>query len=932
MNQQDNQGAIGSLVNGNNPASSESMDAKRQATIIQDFLLKLDQAKEWVCNITNTKFDITSFVEELPKGVLLAKVAQIFDPTFVRKIFEAPAKEYKHVDNIVIFFDWCKKIKLGRHFLFETIDLYESKNIPKVIYCLHGLAMFLSKRGISKGIVVNNNVKFSEEETLLFSSELKNVSIPSFDNIDSKLDSEDSDNEELPVRLRVSASPIAESDECQKIHKCFAKTLLWRKAFLNMINCSSIDVLTIRRFMNASILDDPSYQIIKDQHSEIMKKFKANNRKESEIDSLVHTIKLLHENIQNLRGVKCEPYPPANDFRSAKMILFRLIHDSELCFKILSAGFELPLRTFFPDTILGDFLFTKFIKKNLDRDSNALISVVRSHFMSSKVFHNIAEVFSTALNFDLNPTTIKHELSIQNDTSKYILVDDALNDEQVKREIVKRAQMIIDFIDSKFKFLLNVNLPYYVKIFADHPSFYENFIEPAVLASGNHTILELLSYIFAQDSQLPSSLDLERVIKEKEGISKSQSIDFSDYSPLKNYLNECKSGTRNFRDLLARHQSTIVDSNDYFIECASSDDILQVDITIEEINNIIIVLKHNLELMTPEFASKVRSMGLIKTNPSSSLKINIYSLLDEAREMAPIRVNGEVAFIDQAYSPQKYREVEIPAINLDTTNTQELSERFLLKLDNQFSNEIDRIESEKYKTVSHEFKKNLLTLILASKKSSLAEILNESDEKQDFKTENIDFNAIRRAVNDDIRNLVNSNVMIGSYQQILEDLARDYVSRKFGSLTKEISLNSETLDALFHKGVKLDLFLKNLYKYTNDVIGNMFINKSGFFFNRQTEPYSRYGTYLVPFDNFKAQVYEALETSQMSVKISCEEPMIFYISILFRQEVLSQPTPIRFDTLLKMQEEKILCIDISQICSFSIGATISVINECYVNY
>jgi hypothetical protein len=28
---------------------------------------------------------------------------------------------------------------LGQSFVFDTIDLYEKKNIPKVIYCIHAL-------------------------------------------------------------------------------------------------------------------------------------------------------------------------------------------------------------------------------------------------------------------------------------------------------------------------------------------------------------------------------------------------------------------------------------------------------------------------------------------------------------------------------------------------------------------------------------------------------------------------------------------------------------------------------------------------------------------------------------------------------------------------------------------------------------------------
>lgn len=35
-------------------------------------------------------------------------------------------------------------------FRFETLDLYNAKNLPKVIYCLHALSHLLARRGMAQ--------------------------------------------------------------------------------------------------------------------------------------------------------------------------------------------------------------------------------------------------------------------------------------------------------------------------------------------------------------------------------------------------------------------------------------------------------------------------------------------------------------------------------------------------------------------------------------------------------------------------------------------------------------------------------------------------------------------------------------------------------------------------------------------------------------
>jgi hypothetical protein len=86
-------------------------------------------------------------------GIVLAKLARFFQPQAVKRIFEDTSKlQFRHSDNINFFFAALKGVQLPEVFFFELIDLYDKKNIPKVIYCIHALSHLLYKRGLAPRI------------------------------------------------------------------------------------------------------------------------------------------------------------------------------------------------------------------------------------------------------------------------------------------------------------------------------------------------------------------------------------------------------------------------------------------------------------------------------------------------------------------------------------------------------------------------------------------------------------------------------------------------------------------------------------------------------------------------------------------------------------------------------------------------------------
>jgi Ras GTPase-activating-like protein IQGAP2/3 len=103
--------------------------------------------------------------EELRNGVVLAKLTRQFAPHLVRRIFESPRLQFRHSENINYFFRFLDEIGVPDLFTFELTDLYDKKNIPKVIYCVHALGYILHGEGVAPPIGdLVGKLEFTDDE------------------------------------------------------------------------------------------------------------------------------------------------------------------------------------------------------------------------------------------------------------------------------------------------------------------------------------------------------------------------------------------------------------------------------------------------------------------------------------------------------------------------------------------------------------------------------------------------------------------------------------------------------------------------------------------------------------------------------------------------------------------------------------------------
>lgn len=166
-------------------SESNWMEKQRQFLQAYEYLCHIGEAKEWIEDIIHQQLPpIVELEEALRDGVTLAEIVQAFYPDQPIRIFRNPKLQFRHSDNIALFFNFLADMELPELFRFELIDLYEKKNIPKVIYCIHALSWLLFRKGIVDfrigNLVGQLEFEHHELETMQKGLDKAGISMPSF--------------------------------------------------------------------------------------------------------------------------------------------------------------------------------------------------------------------------------------------------------------------------------------------------------------------------------------------------------------------------------------------------------------------------------------------------------------------------------------------------------------------------------------------------------------------------------------------------------------------------------------------------------------------------------------------------------------------------------------------------------------------------------
>ncbi|XP_059496203.1 ras GTPase-activating-like protein IQGAP1 isoform X1 [Stegostoma tigrinum] len=208
----------------NERLTAEEMDERRRQNIAYEYLCHLEEAKRWMEACLDEELPPTTELEEgLRNGVYLAKLGNFFSPKVVslKKIYDCEQTRYKatglhfrHTDNTIQWFNAMSNIGLPKIFYPETTDIYDRKNMPRCIYCIHALSLYLFKLGLAPQIQdLYGKVAFTEEEINNMKTELEKygIQMPAFSKIGGILANELSVDE-----AALHAAVIAINDAIEK--------------------------------------------------------------------------------------------------------------------------------------------------------------------------------------------------------------------------------------------------------------------------------------------------------------------------------------------------------------------------------------------------------------------------------------------------------------------------------------------------------------------------------------------------------------------------------------------------------------------------------------------------------------------------------------------------------------------------------------------
>ena len=193
------------------------MDQQRQFLQAYEYLCHIGEAKEWIEDVIQKPIPpIVELEEALRDGVTLAEVVQALYPERPLRIFRNPKLQFRHSDNIAIFFRFLQEVELPDLFWFELVDLYDKKNIPKVIYCIHALSWLLFRKGIVDFRIGNlvGQLQFEDHELEAMQKGLDKagISMPNFSGMGASFGAEplETEDERIDRELAENETTIAD--------------------------------------------------------------------------------------------------------------------------------------------------------------------------------------------------------------------------------------------------------------------------------------------------------------------------------------------------------------------------------------------------------------------------------------------------------------------------------------------------------------------------------------------------------------------------------------------------------------------------------------------------------------------------------------------------------------------------------------------------
>lgn len=147
-----------------NRTVNAAMAAKRDPALEKE-------AQDWIESIIGEKFPLSSYEDSLKDGIVLCKLINKLAPKSVAKI-TTKGGGFALRENVNAFTNAARKYGVPDNELFQTVDLFEKKNIGQVTLCIHALGRQAQKHNFDGPVL---GVKMCEENKREFTEEQLNA-------------------------------------------------------------------------------------------------------------------------------------------------------------------------------------------------------------------------------------------------------------------------------------------------------------------------------------------------------------------------------------------------------------------------------------------------------------------------------------------------------------------------------------------------------------------------------------------------------------------------------------------------------------------------------------------------------------------------------------------------------------------------------------
>ncbi|CAO3650844.1 unnamed protein product [Mucor hiemalis] len=152
------------------------LDKEIQAKIDSKYSTEREQeAKQWIEELIGEKFPDSNFAESLKDGVILCKVIGKLVPGQGK--FKQSKMPFIQVDTNYLLSGRAEALGVPKHDLFQTVDLFEKKNMTQVVDSIFAISRYGYKAGTSPNYL---GPKLADKQKGVYSAEAANAANATF--------------------------------------------------------------------------------------------------------------------------------------------------------------------------------------------------------------------------------------------------------------------------------------------------------------------------------------------------------------------------------------------------------------------------------------------------------------------------------------------------------------------------------------------------------------------------------------------------------------------------------------------------------------------------------------------------------------------------------------------------------------------------------